>query len=73
MATGFVIGSEKILKLKYSVLIYFALRRENIEQQKFICRVEILAHHQTKRTFMRENFKPLVINGRFCTTDELYV
>ena len=27
----FVIGSEKILKLKYSVLINFALRRENIE------------------------------------------
>ena len=35
MATGFVIGSEKILNLKYSVLINFALRRENIEQQKF--------------------------------------
>ena len=32
MATGFVIGSEKILKSKYSVLIYFALRRENIEK-----------------------------------------
>ena len=32
MATGFVIGSEKILKLKYSVLIYFSLRRESIEQ-----------------------------------------
>ena len=31
MATGFVIGSEQILKLKYSVLINFALRRENIE------------------------------------------
>ena len=28
MTTGFVIGSEKILKLKYSVLINFALRRE---------------------------------------------
>ena len=31
MATGLVIGSEKILKLKYSVLINFALRRGNIE------------------------------------------
>ena len=32
MAAGFVIGSEKILKLKCSVLINFALRRESIEQ-----------------------------------------
>ena len=31
MATGLVVGSEKILKLKYFVLINFAMRRENIE------------------------------------------
>ena len=52
MATGLVVGSEKILKLKYSVLINFALRMENIEHWKFLCHVEIFAHHQTKRTFM---------------------
>ena len=35
MATELVVGSEKILKLKYSVLINFALRKEISDTKNF--------------------------------------